>query len=156
MTSTCETCSSALISKSEQEALHCTPCMISFAKKWKEIIQDRTDLTSKIIDLSAVVNKLQKSVDCNAALIEIEYSGRQAAIRGTSENDNPYLEGSDEHIFWLNGWCQEHVILQLSELRSVVRWAISCMILVQEISDNEVSGKIDTIVQKLAARLEGK
>jgi hypothetical protein len=122
---------------------------------------------ARIAELEVIEHKYkvehEELVNANAVLIErvqkfqsmmkAEVEGVSAANNGMTEEQNPYPDGDELCVMWLNGHQSVETRRRTAQAMAVIDWSNTCLQTIQELARGygqlEIADKIGTVVQKL-------
>lgn len=157
MSGTCKECANDLAGKVEIETGICTTCLSLRSLQLDKLnadagqLQRKLDLVQK--DLDAANEKIKKYEQ----LMRAETQGVMAADRGVPMNQNPYPDGTELCVMWLNGWQAVETRRVSGRTLAAVKWAVEALDVVNQLAlaaeQGEISGKVSTVQGKLAEQL---
>lgn len=140
-------------SRLEQRAMMCLACIEVKLAKQAELEVENHDLKVKADQADRRAIEAEQQVARVKAFLRAETEGVKSASEGMPESQNPYKEGDELCVMWLNGWQSVQTRRAAGQAMAVVTWAIENLSHVNELAagygNAEISGKVSTITDKL-------
>lgn len=146
-------CGANLVGRLEAVVDLCSSCITSKVREADVLAGRVSELSEKLTSTNERLDRVTTAHVGQLRLVRAERDGRDAAERGLTLDDNP-CEGDDERLVWASGWAEADGHEQMARALSVVRWAAEALEIISQLSGEEVSGKIETVREKLMTLVE--
>lgn len=142
-----------LVSGIEQRAGMCLTCVevrlskiMEYETQYMRMKMDKEVAENKVKDAEAKVARVQ-------AMLKAETEGVIAASNCLPETQNPYKEGDELCVMWLNGWQGVETRRSAGQAMAVVVWALQNLNHVKELAlgygHGEIGDKLGLVISKL-------
>jgi hypothetical protein len=139
----------------EQKIGTCVTCAEKIVQEVQLLRNKNQELSDKNLLLEGKIELYLEQVRVQEKILEAEKSGREAANRGATLEDNPHDPDSDESASWSYGWLNSDILQQVGKAQAVMTWALGMIGIIHELAANgasttEIAAKLATVVEKIA------
>lgn len=140
-------------SRLEQRTSMCLACIEMKLARQADMEVENHDLKVKADLAGRRADEAERQVARVKSLLRAETEGVQAASDGMPETQNPYKEGDELCVMWLNGWQSVQTRRAAGQAMAVVTWATQNLAHIDELAsgygNTEISDKVKLINEKL-------
>ena len=149
----CAICDKELVTRTENETVMCTQCLINSSEIILSLKEKITDLEIDVNTRDNRITLLENIKDQTERTNDAERKGGVARDRFALLDENPFDSDSDEAACWSYGWMQADLKFSVAEMQALLLWVMSDLSIIKNLLDNgvdkgEISDKMSTLISK--------